>query len=212
MTTGADFFQVVSGTKDFVLMLAGCIGVFVAWQGLHTWQRQLKGASDYDLARRILIALFKFRDAINGVRFPAMWSNEMPAPSENAAKNMSEREIRHFGTVSAYQARWEKVRAERSNLYAELLESEAVWGPELTTLFKPVFSLEHELSTAVRNYLEVMDPNTRPETVDAIETIRRRKRDILYDDLSEEGDDYRKDFKTAVKAISDYVKPKFSRS
>lgn len=35
-----------------------------------------------------------------------------------------------------------------------------------------------------------------------------KRRDIMYDDLSEEGDDYRKDFQRGVEAIEKYLKPK----
>ena len=58
--------------KDAAVTGAAITGAFVAFKGLGTWRRQLKGLSEYELSRRILVTLFKYRDAINGVRHPAM--------------------------------------------------------------------------------------------------------------------------------------------
>ncbi len=77
-------------------MLSGAAitGAVVAVKGLGTWQRQLKGQSEYELSRRILVALFKYRDAITGVRHPAMWAYEMSSPPEEEATKMSREQLR----------------------------------------------------------------------------------------------------------------------
>ena len=123
--------QYISIAKDMVLIAAAVIGSCVAIIGLNTWQKQLKGKSEHDLSRRLLVSLFKYRDAINGVRHPAMWAHEQPSPPEGEAKNMSQEQIRYYGTSKAYQARWDKVQKVKSDLYADLLEAEALWGDEV---------------------------------------------------------------------------------
>ena len=128
--------EIVSLIKDVVLSGAAITGAVVAIKGLGTWQKQLKGQSEYELSRRILVSVFKYRDAINGVRHPAMWAYEMPSPPEDEAKAMSREQICFYGTSKAYQARCYKVQTERTSLYADLLEAEAIWGNELKELFK----------------------------------------------------------------------------
>ena len=196
--------------KDIVLSGAAITGAVVAVKGLGTWQRQLKGQSEYELSRRILVTLFKYRDAINGVRHPAMWAYEMPTPSEDEAKSMSLEKIRFYGTSKAYQARWDKVQSERTSLYADLLEAEAIWGNELKDLFKNVFGLEHELFTRVRHYIELINPDTDKESKEAISNIDKKGRDIMYDNLSDEPDEYKKDLISAIEKIEKYLKPKLS--
>ena len=127
--------------KDLILSGAVITGTVVAIKGLSTWQRQLKGQSEYDLSRRILVSLFKYRDTINGVRYPVMWAYEMPTPLDEDAKGMSRDQISFYSTSKAYQARLDKVQNVRTNLYADLLEAEALWGDELKELFKVVFDL-----------------------------------------------------------------------
>ncbi|MFQ2156064.1 hypothetical protein ACK33E_06450 [Aeromonas hydrophila] len=200
--------ELVTLIKDLILSGAAIAGAVIAIKGLSTWKRQLKGQSEYELSRRLLVTLFKYRDAIAGVRHPVMWAYEMPSPPEDESKNMSREHIRFYGTSKAYQARWDKVQAERASLYADLLESEAIWGDELKKLFKTLFNLEHELFTSVRHYVELINPETKEGSKESIRDIDKKRRDIMYDDLSEEGDDYRKDFQLGVEAIERYLKPK----
>lgn len=200
--------ELVTLIKDLILSGAAITGAAVAIKGLSTWKRQMKGQSEYELSRRILVTLFKYRDAIAGVRHPAMWAYEMPSPPENESNNMSREHIRFYGTSKAYQARWDKVKAERTSLYADILESEAIWGDELKKLFKTLFNLEHELFISVMHYVELINPDTDDASTEAIGKIDKERRAIMYDDLSEEGDDYRKDFQRGVEAIEKYLKPK----
>jgi len=81
-------------------------------------------------------------------------------------------------------------------------------GDELKKLFKSLFNLEHELFTSVRHYIELINPDTEEASKEAIRNIDKKRRDIMYDDLSEEGDDYRKDVQRGVEAIEKYLKPK----
>lgn len=202
--------KIVGLLKDLVLSGAAITGAVVAVKGLGTWRRQLKGQSEYELSRRILVSVFKYRDAINGVRHPVMWAYEMPSPPEDEVAKMSPEQIRFYGTSKAYQERWGKVQAERISLYADLLEAEAIWGVELKLLFEKVFDLEHELFTGIRRFIELINPDTSKAKKEAITKIDNKARDIMYDDLSEEPDEYKKDLITAIEKIENYLKPKLS--
>ncbi len=155
-----------------------------------------------------MVALFKHRDAINGVRHPAIWKNEQPSPPDDEAKNMNLEQLRFYGLSKAYQARWDKVQTERVSLYPDLLEAEALWGNELNDLFKVVFNLEHELLTRLRHYIELINPETDEAYKEAIRNMDKKRRDILYDDLSDEGDEYKRDLLAAIQEIEKYLKPK----
>jgi hypothetical protein len=123
--------ELVTLAKDLILSGAAIVGIYVAIKGLCTWQRQLKGQSEYELSRRILVSLFKSRDAISGLRRPAMGTPELPTPPDSEAKGMSSDQIRFYRVSKAYQARWDKVLRERTGLDADLLEAEALWRCDL---------------------------------------------------------------------------------
>ena len=160
--------EIIAIIKDVVLASAAITGAIVAVKGLGTWRRQLKGQFEYELSRRILVSLFKCRDAINGVRHPAIWAFETPSPPEDEARKMSHEQLRFYGTSKAYQTRWDKVQQQKMALYADLLEAEAVWGEKLNELFKSVFNLERELFTRIRHYLEQINPDVQETSKEAI--------------------------------------------
>lgn len=202
--------EIISLAKDLILSGAAITGAVVAIKGLGTWQRQLQGQSEYDLSRRLLVSLFKYRDSLNNVRNPFMWGNEMPSPSEGEAKLMTPEKIRFFETSKAYEVRWSKVSKERSSLYTDLLEAEALWGNELIDLFKIIFHLQNELFICINHYLEVINPDASNDSKKAIQSIRNKSRDIMYSDLSVQGDDFQKDLMASISNIEKYLKPKLS--
>lgn len=194
--------------KDVVLSFAAITGAYIAIKGLGAWRAQLKGKSEYDLSRRILIALFTYRDAIDGVRHPMMFSAEMPYPDEAKAKAMSDKEIRHHGKAKAYHLRLGKVKNARMSLYADLLEAEAIWDGELNALFGKLYELEQELVSRVRTHLVVGDPHGDTKHQKKAALHDEQTRDVLFGHLHDEDDEYRTDFSVGVEAIEAYLKPK----
>ncbi len=200
--------EYISVFKDIFLAGAAITGAIVAVKGLGTWQRQLHGQADYDLSRRLLVTVFKYRDAIDRVRDPAMFNDEQPLPPEDQVARMNDEQIRHYGISHAYQVRWDKVKTDRSNLYADLLESEALWDLTCKELFQVLFDLEHELFTDIRQYLELINPQTRQDMKNALAEIRRDRREVMYDHSGEDPDDFKQEVQAAINAIEAYLKPK----
>ncbi|MCG7488125.1 hypothetical protein MHN79_01355 [Vibrio sp. Of14-4] len=201
--TCVDVVQVI---KDLILAGAALTGAIVAVKGLGTWKMQLKGQSEYELSRRILVTLFRYRDAINGVRHPAMWAHEIASPSEEEANGMNQDDIKYYGTSKAYQNRWVKVQDQRTNLYTDLVEAEVIWGDELSKLFKNVFDLEHKLFTSIHQYLKLINPKTS----NASKKVIKIDSEIMYDDLGKTPDNFKCEMLTAISAIEDYIKPKLN--
>ena len=200
----------IATIKDIVLIITAIAAAVVACMGLGTWKRQLKGNYEYELSRRMLVTLYKYRDAIDGVRHPAVWRHEMPSPPVEEATKMNADEIQHYGTTIAYQNRWEKVNKEKASLYPDILESKALWGIELMGLIDEVYKLEKELLEKVRRHLNLIDPKISTTEKDAIRKFYDAQGDILYDDLSDEGDQFKNTLRSKTKLIEDYLKPKLN--
>ena len=202
--------ECITLTKDLILSGAAITGAVVAVKGLGTWRRQLKGKTEHDLSKHLLVSLFKYRDAIRGVRNPAIYTHEIPKPPEDKAKSMNPDQISFYGTAEVYQARWSKVQDERVKLYADLLEAEALWGEELNKLFKVIYDLEHELFTYIRRYLELSNPDVNNNRKDAVEKFQQKSRNIMYGDLGDEDDEFWNDVMVGIESIEKYLKPKLS--
>lgn len=202
----AEFFGVI---KDVVVIGTGITGATVAVKGLKTWRKQLHGQADYNLAKDILIHLFKYRDAINNVRNPAMFSNEMPLPPEDKKEAMNASQIRHYGLAEAYTSRWEKVSVQRASIYTSMIEAQALWGEELTNLLGALFKHEQLLLIHTRYNLTLHNPD-RDDRFKEHEN-KNFKPEILYDNLSETDDEFRNDFLSSLEPIETYLKSKLAR-
>ncbi len=197
--------------KDIALTCGALVGIYVAIRGLNTWNRQLRGTSEYDLARRVLRAVYRHRDALKNVRNPAVWVNEQPHPPEEEAKKMNSEQLHFYGISGAYQKRWDRVSEVRTDLQAELLEAEVLWGKALNTLIEPIHKLERELFISVLNYITIINPMTEPETKKAYLDIKGKRRDVLYEISEDEPDEYARELTSAITAIENHLKPHLRR-
>src|ERR1700742_3136479 len=118
--------------KDSVTTLAAVVALYIAWQGLTTWRRQLGGQQSHDLARRLLVGVYQERNALRSVRNPMMFPSEMPMPTPEQVAQMNDRQIRFFGRREAYLARWTRVTEAGGTLEVDMLEAEALWGNEFS--------------------------------------------------------------------------------
>ena len=78
--------------KDAVLTGAAIIAGYVGLKGLGTWRRQLKGNTEYELAKSLLKAVYELREAIVSARFPGMIYLREPDMPEEKLKELSEQE------------------------------------------------------------------------------------------------------------------------
>ena len=201
----------ITFVKELILVGVAIFGAYVAHQGLGTWQRQLKGQSEYELSRRILINLFKYRDAINNARSSVMWANEMPSPPEEKAKEMDRDQIIFYGQEKAYEGRWKRILDQKSILCADLLEAEAIYGDELKKLFDKIFKLEYELLIQTRFHLKLLNPDTKEHIRESTTQALKNTREIIYCDLPYEIDEYQKDLLAAISEVEAYTKPKLRK-
>lgn len=63
----------LSFAKNVVTLIIAGFGVYVAWNGLSTWQRQLKGTSQLDVAMRLRVKIHKLKQDIEYFRLPGSY-------------------------------------------------------------------------------------------------------------------------------------------
>ncbi|MCE5311338.1 MAG: hypothetical protein LLG20_27180 [Acidobacteriales bacterium] len=192
-----DFVGVVMAIRDIFTGVAAVVAAGVAVAGLKTWKRQLHGNAEYDLARRLLRVTYKLREAINFVRVPFIPAGEMDKALEDTGlkdASVTEREKRVQELV--YQARWKPVAQARIEFDAELLEAEALWGPEMQRLGLAIKQCMGELVAALQRYLSHRMPDD-PELFNAIDNIV----------FGTEDDEYTKKLQGAIAAIENSLRP-----
>jgi hypothetical protein len=195
--------------KDLVLAGAAGVGAIVAVVGLSTWKRQLRGRTEYDLAKRILRLCYEYRDTVAAARHPWM---ELPSESDGEAADMDLAHRRYLGTERAYEARWERIRAVRAELYPEMLEAEVLWDAQLAELLEPLFGLERDLFLAIEDELSVRNPDLHPNDTQLLrepEAIKQRKR-ILYGRFGDT-DEFDAKFKDGLARVGTFLKERLRK-
>ena len=67
---GVDWVATAAFWKEIVVAGAAVAAACIAYLGLAAWKKQLHGRSGYELARRLLRAVYSVRDRIVRVRTP----------------------------------------------------------------------------------------------------------------------------------------------
>ena len=199
----------ISLIKDIVTILATVIGGGVAIYGLIAWKRQLKGKTEYELARRVLRAVYRVRDAIRGIRNPFQSSGEIAQALKEAgiSIDVNSHEYRAQSAESVYQVRWRRLNEARSDLQLELLEAEVSWGNDIIDQLKPLNECVGELYATIWLYIQDLNEPYQDKGSDYAEQ-RERRRKILYEiSLDPDKDPFSGQIKKAVEQIERFLKP-----
>ncbi|QXI02487.1 hypothetical protein HV782_011035 [Pseudomonas monsensis] len=196
-----DVFSII-GT----IISGSAVGVayYFGQQGLHTWRRQLRGSADHDLARRLLIELYKLRDEIQRARSPAIFSFE-GVPFEGEVVSDEPKQSSYAFNERAYRRRLAAMDHARNPLQATMLEAEAIWGPDLKGLMEKVFKLEREFVIYVRLYLMSIKPEQTLQGALSRQELLGQRRNVLYD-LDSPDDIYWVEMIQALQCVENHLR------
>lgn len=188
-------------------------GLWIAYQGLSTWKKQLFGNTEYELSRRIIVSLLKYKSAIDAFRVPAIYSYEIPELPDGT-KYEDNAYAEHYRMNGIYQARWDRISAAGIDLQANIFEGETIWGEEFRRLFDGLKKLENELFKAVRDHIRLSNPEVCEDTKEIIKA-RLLFQDEFRNPISacfdnDEEDKFDMDLLKQIKLIKDFLKPKLT--
>jgi len=136
--------------------------------GLSTWRKELKGKSEYELAKRVLKSVYKVREAFKHVRSPAIYQYEYPEGMRNHHGHLKP-EHNYEGTAYVYEKRWEKMHEAFKELEEAHLEAQVEWGPEHQDVIVKLRQRRSELLIAIQQMLErKKDPHSEPRKSEEI--------------------------------------------
>ena len=201
----------LSAVKDIITIMSLILAGFVAIKGLQTWRQQLKGTANYELAKRLLKATYRLRDAIQSVRSPLMMAGEISHAMKESQLDIvpSSEEFYTASTAAVYQMRWKPVVEAYQALELEAIEAEAIWGSEARATTTAMRKSINGLSTALDLYIRDMQPRG-PRMLDnaSRDTFQR----IVFSMASTpEEDSYLSELTSAVNAIEDLARPHLTR-
>jgi hypothetical protein len=169
------FPEYITIIKDIVTIIGAFFAAFIAWQGLSTWRRQLRGNSRYELARRLLLSAYKLRDAVQEMRSPGMHGAEMSNAMKEIGWSMDgldDAKRISVGMQAVYGVRWRKVQEAKRELHVNSLEGKVLWGEEPDAAYREITACTQKLWAEITVYIEFKDSGI---VEDYQERIRRMK-------------------------------------
>ncbi len=150
---------------NVVNTVAIVVGVVSTVLGVNAWKKQLKGSTNYELARRYLRAVYKVRDAVKHVRNPFIPASEFSVALKDSGLSEQEQKDRLKSQRAVYALRWHEVSGALTELHIELLEAEVSWGKGASTVADELLRLVRELLINLENYLDGRERNPINEIV-----------------------------------------------
>lgn len=193
---------------------AGCAVVVAAAAalGLRTWREQLRGASEYELARRLLRAALKVRDGIELVRSRFIFGGEIDAAIKSSGTQLPENpnERSRRGYELAVGVRWKRLVAVTSEFEAELMEAEVLCGTELQREGQTLRELVLKLGNALEDHLEINRDPVSPLPATPEEAKKRNA--IIWRSIgADSADEYKDAVAASIGKIEEKLLPRLQR-
>ncbi len=197
----------ISIAKDIITGFAALTAAIVAVIGLRAWRSQLKGKTEYELAQRVLRAVYKVRDAMHFVRHPFMSASEISQAMKEAGieGNPLDAKVNARSQEAAYQKRWTKVQEAWADLDLNTLEAEALWGQEIREKLKPLRQCVSTLFASIQTYLRGLA--TPPRELDA-QRMERTDNVIYGSPEDADRNPFTAEIIKAVGQVENFLKPR----
>lgn len=126
-------------TKDVVTPIGTLGALVIGVVGLTTWRRQLRGTSEYDVAKGAVLMTYQVRDAMQAVRSPMLYLRKEEV---EAGRKLEEEQRIYDERMQRLQEKWAELRTLS-------LEARVIWGEKAEARFAPVKALIGELRAEI---------------------------------------------------------------
>lgn len=200
--------ELIVAIKDIVLALAAVVTATVAVKGLGTWNRQLRGTADFDVARGLARATYKVRDKLQACRSPLLSAHEFPPGYHDSEGNrLPEQDAKGYAFV--YFNRWSPVWEAMQEFDVSVLEAEALWGEPIRDATDSLRKVVREVNVAIDAFLA--DAASSGEDFSSDREFGKRMRSIISALPTDSENELNKKLAAAVRAIDDQLRPHLQR-
>lgn len=189
-------------SKDIITLILTAIGLRIAWIGLETWKKQIKGTREWETAYNLNLSIIKLREAIKYVRKPGTPPSEKQQAiqyGKNKHPEKHEEDIEKNVDLYTYEIRWQKISEATVEMESHLLAAEFFWGSDILNKLKPLNKKITELNIGLLQYFQ---PQFRVKNFEELY-------EIVYNMSTEETEDkFSKEVSQAVEDVKSYIKSK----
>lgn len=200
-------YECITAIKDIVVAGAAATAAIMAYRGLNTWRKELKGRSEYQLAKDTLRTIYKIEDAFRSVRNPMIRPFEYPKELTDHTGGLK-KEHKHEGTTQVYESRFKKMDQAFIELEENFLDALVEWGPENEEKIDPLRRCRAEL---IVNLQDLLRRYKYPHEKNWKDTDKRNREDDVIYDISKDGQGFTSEINDAVKIFDSWLRPVIAR-
>jgi len=139
---------------NFLVKLVPIAALIVAWMGLSTWKRQIKGTDKYRVASDLLLEIYRLREGIKAVR--SSFVEYSPVHKEGESKEMAD----FNGYVETMDRRWKSVSEPIAEVSLLKLKSEVYLDKNIKGHIDELMKKVRELQVTLEMYLDHRRPGS----------------------------------------------------
>ena len=194
--------------RDIVIIGATASTAIVAILGINQWRTELKGKTEFEVARKLLAAAYNFRRKMERCRLGRVAKEEFPAWHREGIESNGRDEADAYWDVLA--VRFQPVNDAMIELESAAFEAEALWGTEIrektNKLKNLVKGLPTQFITNVFTTNRFLRENnfTQANSMADIRAKAENQPESSEDELSQEVNE-------AIAAIEDILRPHLAR-
>lgn len=184
-------------TKD-VVSIVGTIGALtIGGFGLFTWRRQLRGTSEYEIAKKAILKTYEVQQAIQSVRNPMLYLSQEEV---EAGRRLEEEQRIYSERMTYLYEKWAELQTIR-------LETKVIWGKEAHESFNEIQQRIGDVRGAIWLHFWMKGAYAGPgATVDNNpERVRENDKTVYF---TSEEDEFSEKLAESTAKIEEYFGPK----
>jgi hypothetical protein len=183
--------------KDIISIIATVSVIVIGIVGLTTWRRQLRGTSEYELAKKAILSAYQIQQAIQSVRDPLLY---LSTEEVEAGRRLEEEQRIYDNRMKLLFSKWAELQAIR-------LECKVIWSSDGHDCFDGIRKCIGELKAAIWLHFWMKGSYAGPGAeVDSSPDRRMNNDKIVY--FLSDNDDFSTKISTAIKEIEEFFTPK----
>lgn len=180
-------------TKDVISILGTLSAIGLGFYGINAWRRQLKGTSEFELAKKAVHGAYEFEQYINSVRNPML---NLKAEEVEAGRTLQEEQRVYNERMQMLQEKWVDLQTVR-------LECKVVWGNEAFDAFNGLGEKLGKLRGEIWLHFWMKGAYSGPGTTVDNSFERQQENEKFVYFISEE-DEFSVSIKEAVQDVEDF--------
>ena len=191
--------------QDGLVGAAAVAAALIAYFGVDAWKRELKGKSEYELAKRVLISVYKVREAFKQVRNPAIYQYEYPEEMKDESGHLH-KDKDYAGSLHVYEERWAVLENAFLELEEHHLEAQVEWGPQFQDVITMLRRCRTDLHLAIHQFLE---RKRTPEysVASSVEESKKERSILYYGGAGSKHDEFSPQIDEAIREFETWLRP-----